>query len=469
MNGGRRDAGPSRNVGRILCPANDREVIFNVLIDYFQTGRFVARLLDQAQVPDDGIEYRGFCTEIICGVVRRQGTLNHLLTQIVSRPRQRVELELWTLLLMGSYQLIYMSGVPQHAALHTSVELAKRMGRPGWSGFVNGVLRGLSRLLTSEESSAPSERAVAIRPDVFRLCRESVFPSPVDQPVEYISAAFSFPSQSIATWLEARGFDETLRLAFWFNTPGSASIRINLHRSTREDVISELAAAGIRATAGRLPEAVCLERLGPVALLPGHIAGRFTVQDESAMSASDLLDPQPETAILDVCAAPGTKTTHLAERMRNRGSILATDIRQERLESVCDTVQRLGIEIVRTMQISENTSDLPADLFDGVLVDVPCSNSGVLGKRPEARWRLEPSAIEQLRVIQQRLLLAAVDRVRPGGRVVYSTCSINPDENEAVVRRALHLRPQMQLETERKFMPGQPADGAYQALLIRRS
>jgi len=466
MNGRRGDQRSLRNARRILRPANDREVIFNVLIDYFQTGSFVSRLLDQAQVPDEGIEHRGFCIEIMCGVVRRQGTLNHLLTQIVSRPRQRVELELWTLLLMGSYQLVYMSGVPQHAALHTSVELAKRIGRPGWSGFVNGVLRGLSRLLTSDESNAPSERAAAIRPQVYRLCREPVFPPPADQPIEYISAAFSFPRPFIARWLEAGGWDETLRLAFWFNTPGSASIRINARRSTREDVISELAAAGVEATAGSLPEALRLQRLGNVALLPGHVAGRFTIQDESAMSAAVLLDPQPEATILDLCAAPGTKTTHLAERMCNRGSILATDVCPQRLEAVRENARRLGIEIVRTLQISDTTGDLPDGRFDGVLVDVPCSNSGVLGKRPEARWRLDRSALEQLLMTQQRLLLAAVDRVRPGGRVVYSTCSIHSDENEAVVRRVLQLRPQMQLETERHFVPGQPGDGAYQALLI---
>jgi 16S rRNA (cytosine967-C5)-methyltransferase len=372
-------------------------------------------------------------------------------------------------LLIGGYQLIYMSGVPRHAALHTSVELAKRVGRPGWAGFVNGVLRGLSRLLTADESTEPSERAIAVRPAVYRLCCEDVFPSPRDQPLEYISAAFSFPVQPVESWLEAGGFDETVRLAFWFNTHGSTSMRVNLQRCTRAEVLAELDAAGIGAAPGRWIEAVNLERSANVAALPGHALGRFTVQDESAMSAADLLDPQPENAILDMCAAPGTKTTHLAERMRNRGRILATDIHSKRLESVGENVRRLGIDIVETLHLSDSETDLPHNLFDGVLVDVPCSNTGVLGKRPEARWRLGLQEVEQLVVIQQTLVLAAAERVKPGGRLVYSTCSINPDENESVVRWALKRRPELSLKSERHFVPGKPADGAYQALLIREA
>ncbi|MEO1994374.1 MAG: transcription antitermination factor NusB [Planctomycetaceae bacterium] len=339
-------------------------MIFNILLEHFHTGRFVSHLLEEVQTSSNPIDYRGFCTEITCGVVRRQGTLNHLLARVVSRPRHRVELELWTVLLIGGYQLIYMSGVPRHAALHTSVELAKRMGRPGWSGFVNGVLRGLSRLLTAEESTEPSERAIALRPAVYRLCCEDVFPSPRDQPLEYISAAFSFPTQPVESWLETSGFDETVRMAFWFNTPGSTSMRVNLQRCTRADVLDELGAAGIRAAPGRWPEAVSLERSANVASLPGLALGRFTVQDESAMSAADLLDPQPENAILDMCAAPGTKTTHLAERMRNRGSILATDIHSRRLASVGENVRRLGIDIVETLHLSDTATDLPHNLFD---------------------------------------------------------------------------------------------------------
>ena len=464
--GNKRQRGRVRRISR---PTRDREVVYNVLLEHFHSGRFVSQLLDEASSAAQLIESRGFCTEITCGVVRRQGTLNHLLQRVVSRPRNRVELELWTLLLMGGYQLVYMTGVPQHAALHTTVELAKRIGRPGWSGFVNGVLRSLARLLTDEDSTEPSERAIAVRPDAYRLCADDVFPSPVDEPAAYVARAFSFPVQPIESWLDSAGFEETVRRAFWFNTPGSMSIRVNLHRCTRDEVLDELSRSGIVAEPGELSEAVTLERSAMVVKLPGYADGRFTIQDESAMSAADLLNPQPDHIVLDMCAAPGTKTTHLAERMCNRGSILATDIHAQRLASVNENVRRLGIDIVKTQHLSDIPDDLPQRQFDGVLVDAPCSNTGVLGKRPEARWRLGRQEVAELVAIQQTLMLAAAERVKPGGRLVYSTCSIDPDENQSVVQWTLQRRPELQLEAERCFSPGAPADGAYQALLVRAS
>jgi 16S rRNA (cytosine967-C5)-methyltransferase len=181
----------------------------------------------------------------------------------------------------------------------------------------------------------------------------------------------------------------------------------------------------------------------------------------------NLLSPRAGETILDLCAAPGAKTTHLAERMGNEGTVIATDIRAERLRRVEDNCRRLGISIVRPTLVSGSGEDLPIGPFDAVLVDVPCSNTGVLGKRPEARWRIDASEIAELSHQQRALLVMACLRLKPGGRVVYSTCSIEPEENEAIVRNVLETHPEMTLIDERHHSPGRPADGGYQALLQR--
>jgi len=183
------------------------------------------------------------------------------------------------------------------------------------------------------------------------------------------------------------------------------------------------------------------------------------------MQAARRLAPLPGQRVWDVCAAPGGKTCHLAELMNNTGHILATDIRPERLRLIEENRARLGADIVETQLISEDGSHLPDGPFDAILIDVPCSNTGVLGKRPEARWRITAAGITELNHIQERLLNNALDRLAPHGRLVYSTCSIEPEENSQLVARVLARRPNVKLIEEELFLPGQPSDGGYQALL----
>lgn len=210
-----------------------------------------------------------------------------------------------------------------------------------------------------------------------------------------------------------------------------------------------------------------IRREAPIRIdrLPGFNDGWFVVQDESAQRVAPLLEPQPGETILDLCSAPGTKTTHLAELMRNEGRIIATDVSEERLKRVDENCRRLGITIVETKVISNETLDLPEGPFDAILIDAPCSNTGVLGKRPDARWRIQPDDLEELSRIQLRLILAAADRLKPGGRILYSTCSIEPEENTAVVEAVGHFRKKLTLEMTSELIPGRTADGGFQSLL----
>jgi 16S rRNA (cytosine967-C5)-methyltransferase len=444
-----------------------RELAFVALEEYRMRGTFIAQALD-TEIARGGIppEHRPLATEIAIGVVRRQATLDAILQPLVRRPREQVEPGLWTLMRIGAYQLVFLA-VPSHAAVHETVEVARRIGQPRWTGFLNGVLRSVDRLATGEETATPAADAVPVGEQRYRRLKQPVFADPQQDPAGYFAAAFSFPAWLVDRWQRRFSFEQLLRMGSWFNTPPAVALRINTLRTTREAYLKSLAASGIEAGPGELPEAVRLVASIPVERLPGFAEGWFAVQDESAMRAARLLDARPGQRVLDLCAAPGTKTTHVAELMRNEGQIVATDVNPDRLARVDENCRRLGVRIVDTQVIGEDAADAPAGPFDAILLDVPCSNTGVLGKRPEARWRITPQDINELPQIQRRLAVAACERVRAGGRIVYSTCSIEPEENAAVVRWLLDRDSRFRLAAEQEYLPGRPADGAYQALIRR--
>lgn len=425
---------------------------------------------------------RRFITEIVLGVVRRQATLDAILAAYVSRPREQVEAALWLLLQVGIYQLVLMTSVPSHAAVNETVGLASDLGRPQWRGFLNGVLRTLSRDASQELAEIPSRVGVPLiergefavsaadistaGPRVrFRHLQRLVFPDPQLHPGEYIASAFSYPGWLVDRWLAQFGQEEALRRAAWFDTPGVMSLRVNPLRSSRDQVLRVLATAQVAAQPASLPEGIRLP--GPVRVedLPGFAEGWFSVQDESAMHAAALLDPQPGETILDLCAAPGGKTAHLAERVGNKGRVIACDINPRRLQRVAEGCARLGLTCVETRLIDESGHDIPAGPFDAALVDVPCSNTGVLGKRADVRWRITPADLAELPMLQLRLLRQAIDRVRPGGRILYSTCSSEREENQGVVEQVMSSTANLAVVSEQVHVPGRPADGGYQALL----
>lgn len=449
-----------------FIPRNARELAFVVLCRGDEELEFAGQRLEQAAAdqvvsPAD----RRLATELIYGIIRRQGTLDTILRTFVRRGQQQVEPELWMILRIGAYQLLLLDGIPPHAAVHETVELARRVGRGGWPGFVNGTLRGVSRIVTAERTVPIGADAIPLANGQFARLAQAVFPDPLTHPAEYFAAAYSFPDWLAKRWIKNVSSEELFRLGAWFNSPGYLSLRINRLRTNREAYLTLLTERGISARAGGCDESIQL--LGSVRVddLPHFAEGWVTVQDESSMSAALLLNPQPTDRLLDLCAAPGGKTTHLAELQGDHGQILAVDVQPERLAVVTANAQRLQLRSIRTHLMSKETLDVPSGPFDGVLVDAPCSNTGVLGKRPEARWRITPYDLGELPRLQQRLLNRALECVRPGGRVVYSTCSIEPTENQQVVQKCLAGRTDVQLLQERCHIPGQPADGGYQALL----
>jgi 16S rRNA (cytosine967-C5)-methyltransferase len=445
-----------------------RSLALQVLLDCRRRDAFVQELLDRGLASADlSPADRRLATQLAYGVLRRRGTLQALVEPFVNRPPENVEPWLWDALRLGAYQLALLDHIPAHAALNETVALATAFGRPSAKGFLNGVLRSVARLVTPDRAAGPAADALPLEAGAYRQLARPVLPEPASHPVEYLAAGFALPAWLVRHWAERYPPEECYRLGFWFAGPAPVTLRVNPLRTTREDFLAACAAAGVSAEAGEHPQAVRLREHVPVRDLPGYAEGWFCVQDESAMQVASALVPEPGATVLDLCAAPGGKATHLAELMGDRGTVVACDPDPGRLQTVASLAGRLGLSAVQTRPVSRTLEDVPAGPFDAVLADVPCSNTGVLGRRPETRDRLRPGDLAELAALQERLLHAAADRVRPGGVVVYSTCSIEPEENGGVVRRVLEARPELRLESEADAVPGRPADGGYRARLRR--
>ena len=459
---------PSDSASKPVLTA--RELAYQVLEQYRDSYQFVSALCeelsrDKTISPED---YR-LAVELTHGIVRRKLTLEAVILAHVNRPKENIEPGLWTLLELGVYQLVFLDQVPHHAAVHETVELCKKNGQSRSAGFINGVLRGVTRSLTSDYTESPGQDTVPISPQRYLKLKLNVFPDQESQPAEFFSSAFSFPKWLIKRWRTRFNDTELLDLCFWFNAAPATWLRVNRLKGKPDELARQLVDAGKTVETGPFPDSLFVERAGRIDLLPGFEEGLFCVQDLTAMHASVMLAPKPGETILDLCSAPGTKTTHIAELMNDTGTVIATDSKKERLAKVDENCQRLGLKCIETIPILPSGEDIPAGPFDAVLLDVPCSNTGVLGKRPEARWRLKPEDIVEFSQLQLRLLHTAIYELKPGGRLVYSTCSIEPEENQLVIADILKQHPSLKLVEEEAYDPGDPADGGYQALLVKQA
>lgn len=463
---------------RILGQPDARSLALEAMLAFDEQGAFLVPTVDAAcaRMGISGPD-RGLAVELACGAVRRERTLDAVLSAFSNRGLGHIAPEVRAILHLGIYQMLFLDRIPAHAAVHATVELCHRVDQQQAAGFVNGILRNLARtrpdervslsgLADCDAATVPLCHITAAGTDYtgWRFAK-ALFDDPEESPETYVVQALSLPDWLVERWLKRMTDDEIFQTGAWFSTTGRTCLRVNLLKATREQCLESLQAAGIDVAPGDLPESIRV--LGGISVdqLPQLRSGMLSVQDESAQSAVDLLDPQPGETLLDLCSAPGGKTTFMAERMHDRGRVVACETEPDRLQRVRENINRLGLACIDCRTIQPSGSDIPVGPFDGVLVDVPCSNTGVLGKRPEARWRTMLRSLDELIPLQRRLLRDALARTRPGGRVVYSTCSIEPAENRQVVDQLLTEFPGVQLATERHFKPGAPVDGAYQALL----
>lgn len=446
---------------------NGRHLAYAVLQEYDRSDRFVQDIFAEFdQRHHLSSQDRALAVDVAAGVVRRGRTLDVLLESRMTRPRHNVEPDLWRILRLGAYQLLF-ARTPEHAAVDSTVDLCRTLDRPRWTGFVNGVLRNIGRLLSETPCDSPSPTALPTTNGVWKTLNESVFADPATNREQYFADAFSLPMFLASRWCSRMTDSDLITACFQSVTPPSTTLRVNSMRATAAGVLEQLTASGCKASPGGIEGSIHLDQSGRLESLPGYADGLWSVQDEAAMAASILLTPMPGENILDMCAAPGGKTTHLAELSGDQAQITACDVATGRLQRILDNAARLNLVSIIPQLIGKDGNSLPDGPFDAVLVDVPCSNTGVLNRRPEARWRCDENSLRELVILQTRLLLQACERVRPGGRVVYSTCSLEPEENRGVVEAVLTGMREFHLERELLHLPGQPADGAYQALLLR--
>ncbi|MBI2925166.1 MAG: 16S rRNA (cytosine(967)-C(5))-methyltransferase RsmB [Verrucomicrobia bacterium] len=426
-----------------------REIAAHVLRHREAGADYVKNLLDRALAgaalaPAD----RALTQELIYGVVRWQSTLEWLIARKTAGRPQKPGLQV--LLRLGLYQLFWLDRVPDHAALNETVALARRLGFPNQAGFVNAVLRGYTR------ERAETERALA----ELRTSQPAL--------------GFSHPEWLCARWEKRWGGEKLGRLLEWNNTPPKTYARVNTLRTDAARLAAQWASEGVKFAARSwdwtgLDLVFELESHPSLADLPSFKQGLFYVQDPSTLLAVRELDPQPGECVLDLCAAPGGKTTFIAQLMQDRGRVVALDVSADKLRLVAENCRRLGITCVEPARTGGDLKSEISNLkFDKVLVDAPCSNTGVMRRRVDLRWRIRPEEIQRLSEGQNDLLCQAAQRTKTGGTLVYSTCSLEPEENSEAVKDFLGEHPEFKLASERELLPFADAvDGAYVAKLVR--
>lgn len=379
----------------------------------------IDRVLQKYKLPDND---RRLMTELVYGSVRRQRTLDTLIDQLATKKAQQQPKDLRTILHLGLYQLRYQEKIPVSAAVNTTVELAKENGFSGLTGFVNGFLRQYLRL--SEPLQLPKN------------------------PLEKLAILHSFPDWIIEVWLSQLSFQETEKLCEWMNQTPTIDLRVNILRSSLEEVKSAFKSAGILARPiPGLPQGLRLiSSTGSIQNLPGFREGWWTVQDSSAQLVGHLLDPQPGEVVIDACAAPGGKTTHIAELMGDRGKIWAIDKTASRLRKLQENTQRLHLQSIEICTGDCCNFKEFYNIADRVLLDAPCSGLGTLHRHADARWRQTPVSVQELSQLQRRLISHTAKFVKSGGVLVYATCTLHPAENEEIISEFLATNPHWQIE-----------------------
>jgi 16S rRNA (cytosine967-C5)-methyltransferase len=410
--------------GKSQAPATTaRELAFQAL-KQIQGGAFADVALDRAlKTSNISSLDRRLATELTYGIIRRQRTLDALIDQLATKPANQQPPELRLILHIGLYQLRYLDHIPSSAAVNTTVDLAKNNGLTGLAGFVNGLLR--------------------------QYLRHPELPITPEMPLEKrLGLEHSLPDWIVQVYLDQFGETATGALCEWFNQAPTIDLRVNTRRSTLAAVEAAFTAAGILTQRlPHLPQGLRLiSAAGAIQSLPGFATGDWIVQDGSAQLVSYWLDPQPGETVIDACAAPGGKTLHIAELMQGEGTVWAVDRAASRLKKLQQNVDRLGLPNIQLKTADSQNIPEFVGRADRVLVDAPCSGLGTLHRHADARWRQTPASVVELTQLQQAILTQAATWVKPGGVLVYATCTLHPDENERTIAQFLDQHPTWQID-----------------------
>ena len=414
------------------------QVLFQVQVKRAFAERVIDDLAEQFRLDQRD---RGFLNELVKGTLRRRGTLDWHLNRLLHVGLSSLPLWIQNGLRLGAYQMIYLDRIPPRAAVDEAVKLALKYGHPGTAGLSNSVLRRLADEVGTRELPSPAAYKADGTPDL-----------------DGITALTSHPRWLVERWLARYGVEETLALCEANNRTAALMLRANRLRLDQKELIKRLEAAGLHADAGRWSSvSVAIESDADFSNFPSYARGDCTVQDESETMVGVLLGAHSGERVLDLCAAPGGKSTHMAELMGDVGEIIALEKMPPRARSMQRQIERLGLRSI-TVEVGDGTeTDLLAlgkgGPYDRAIVDAPCSSLGVLARRADARWRKEAEGFAELVELQGRLLRAAASVVRPGGVLVYSVCSFEPEETDEVVASFLAGNPEWKKENAASYLP----------------
>jgi 16S rRNA (cytosine967-C5)-methyltransferase len=399
-----------------MLKKNVREVALDILLQIEKSQAYSNLLLNQT-IKREKLNEKdvGLLTEIVYGTLQRKNTLDYYLNSFVKGGLKKLDQWVLVLLRLSLYQMIYLDRVPERAIVHEAVEIAKKKGHKGISAMVNGTLRSIIR------EGVPN----------FDKLQDSY---------EKLALEFSHPTWLIERWVEQFGLERTKAICEINLVPPSVTARVNqVMMKDKNELIKLLASEGIKVEEGDLsPDALKIVQ-GTLPNTKLFKDGHLSIQDESSMLVARALNPQPGMKVLDSCAAPGGKTTHLAEIMNNEGEIYALDLHDHKVKLIDEQASRLKLSIIRTKATdSRKAGDVfPKGSFDCILVDAPCTGLGVIRRKPDIKWQKQIEDVEKITEIQKAILKAVAPLLKQGGRLVYSTCTIDKLENEIVVKNFL--------------------------------
>lgn len=371
-------------------------------------------------------------TNTVAGAVKYKLTLDYFIEQVSSRKIKKLSPVVKALLRLGIYELQYLKR-SEYGVVNSYVELCKKFDKQSTS-FLNAILRNFIRKKT----------------DLLQQINDD------------LSIKYSHPKWMVDRWIRHYGFENTEKILSFNNKPPKTVLRVNSLKTNKDELLRLIDASESK----HCEDCLVLMSGGNITAIPGYYEGLWVVQGESSAMVAPVLDPKPSEDILDLCAAPGSKTTHIASLMGDRGTIVAVDISPKRLKKISENCKRLGITCVESL-VSDAAVIQVQKKFDRVLIDAPCSNTGVLGKRPDARWNKSPDDIQKLAELQLKILNNAAKALKSGGVMVYSTCSIEPEENEQVVEKFLLANNHFALESSRQILQCElDIDGFYIARFI---